>query len=308
MQRVSPKLSTHTSTSFWYSIFGVSVDIKHGILWWTWWWSRWGCSWGRTRWWITNYKSYIVGNIAIKFSWPFLMRCESWPLIQWCVHPWSSQSFHTAGVSSRSITVTNKSNGLTYTVASSLLCTSPLAVITIIGLLDVLMVSNSAESRSLFLTIYMLAPESTTGAKTFCIGIPRDCPPWETSATESYDTQPNCDTLFTRATACKYLTNKYLHGCWRTDPWLPFASDTSLPRHTSTSWSAGSEGVAAVCSGFCAQSWVSWRKLQRSPCEHWSFFFPLVTDTFSSFHADESLSTLYHCSWFNSPMPGVIVS
>ena len=33
------------------------------------------------------------------------------------------------------------------------------------------------------------------------------------------------------------------------------------------------EGVAAVCSGFCAQSWVSWRKLQRSCCEHCPFSF-----------------------------------
>ena len=57
----------------------------------------------------------------------------------------------TAGASSRSITLTNKSNCLTYTVASSLVCTSPLAIITIVGLLDVLMVSNSAELRS-FLT------------------------------------------------------------------------------------------------------------------------------------------------------------
>jgi len=43
------------------------------------------------------------------------MRCGFWPLIQWYVYPWSSQSFpkeRTAGVSSRSITVTNKSNSL----------------------------------------------------------------------------------------------------------------------------------------------------------------------------------------------------
>ena len=50
MQRVSPKLFTRTSTSFWYWIFGVSEDIKYGILWRRWWRSRWGCSWGRTRW------------------------------------------------------------------------------------------------------------------------------------------------------------------------------------------------------------------------------------------------------------------
>ena len=41
----SPKLFTRTSTSFGYWIFGVSVDIKYGILWLRWWWSRCGrCS------------------------------------------------------------------------------------------------------------------------------------------------------------------------------------------------------------------------------------------------------------------------
>ena len=38
------------------------------------------------------------------------------------------------------------------------------AVITVVGLLDVLMVSTSAELRSLLLTICMLAPESTTNS------------------------------------------------------------------------------------------------------------------------------------------------
>ena len=57
---------------------------------------------------------------------------------------------------------------LTYTVVSSLVCTSPLAVITVVGLLDVLMVSNSAESKSFLLTICILAPEST--ANYLCCG------------------------------------------------------------------------------------------------------------------------------------------
>ena len=95
------------------------------------------------------------------------MRCGFWPLIQWYVYPWSSQSFpkeSTARVSSRSITLTNKSNCLKYTVASSLVCTSPLAVITVVGLLDVLMVSNSAEWRSFLLTICILAPEGNTNS------------------------------------------------------------------------------------------------------------------------------------------------
>ena len=57
-------------------------------------------------------------------------------------------SGRTAGVSSRSITVTNKSNSLTYTVASSFVSTSLLAVITVVGLLETLTVSKSAELRS----------------------------------------------------------------------------------------------------------------------------------------------------------------
>ena len=40
--------------------------------------------------------------------------------------------------------------------------TSPLAVITVVGLHDALMVSNSAELRVFSLTIWILAPESTT--------------------------------------------------------------------------------------------------------------------------------------------------
>ena len=64
--------------------------------------------------------------------------------------------------SSRSITLTNESNSLTCTVASSLVRTSPLAVITVVGLLDVLMLSNSAKLRSFLLTKCILAPESTT--------------------------------------------------------------------------------------------------------------------------------------------------
>ena len=89
------------------------------------------------------------------------------PPTLWYVYPRSLQSFtkeSTAGVSSRNITLTNKSNSLTYIVASSLVCTSPLAVITVVGLLDVLMVSNSAELRSFLLTICKLAPESITNS------------------------------------------------------------------------------------------------------------------------------------------------
>ena len=90
-----------------------------------------------------------------------------WPLVQWEENPWSSQSFpreRIVGVSSRSITLTNKSNSLTFTVASSLVSTSLLAVITVVGLLDVLMVSNSANLKSRLLTVWILARESTTNS------------------------------------------------------------------------------------------------------------------------------------------------
>ena len=98
---------------------------------------------------------------------PFLMRCGFWPLIQWYVYTWSLQSFpkeRTAGVCSRGITFTNKSSCLTCNVASSFVRTSPLAVITVVGLLDVLMVSNSAVLRSFSLTICILVLESTTNS------------------------------------------------------------------------------------------------------------------------------------------------
>ena len=87
--------------------------------------------------------------------------------------PRSLQSFpkeRTAGVCSRGITLTNKSNCLTSNVASSLVCTSPLAVITVVGLLDVLMVSNSAELR--FLTDHMHTRSwinyNSLSSRTFC--------------------------------------------------------------------------------------------------------------------------------------------
>ena len=69
---------------------------------------------------------------------------EMWFLIVFPVIRVRFPSERTAGVSSRSITVTNRSNSLIYTGASSLGCTSPLAVITVIGLLDVLMVTQQS--------------------------------------------------------------------------------------------------------------------------------------------------------------------
>ena len=68
-------------------------------------------------------------------------------------YPCSSQSFpsdKTAGVSSKTFIVKNIPNSLTHTVASPFVCTSQLAVITVVGLLDVVTVSNSTEFKSLF--------------------------------------------------------------------------------------------------------------------------------------------------------------
>ena len=64
-----------------------------------------------------------------------------------------------AGVSSRSITVTNQSNPLTYTVASSFVCTSPVGATTVVGLSETL-----TEFRSFLLNVCVLAPESTTNS------------------------------------------------------------------------------------------------------------------------------------------------
>ena len=95
------------------------------------------------------------------------MRCGFWPLIHSWEYPCPSQSFpsdNTAGVSSRSFIVKNISNSPTWTVASSFVCTSPLAVITVIGLLDVVTFSNSAQFKSFLLIMCIDAPESTTNS------------------------------------------------------------------------------------------------------------------------------------------------
>ena len=115
--------------------------------------------------WVLLRNSSINQGLRMAHS---LMYCNQfschflWDVV---LDRWSSGSYtsdlrrvfpseRTAGVSSRSITVTNKSNSWTHTVASSLVCTSPLAVITVVGLLDVLMVSNSAEFGSRLLAMW----------------------------------------------------------------------------------------------------------------------------------------------------------
>ena len=76
----------------------------------------------------------------------------------WFFDHWSThsniryQSFpsdNTADVFSRTFVVKNMSNSLTYTIASSCVCTSPLAVMTTAGLDDFVKVSISALLKSL---------------------------------------------------------------------------------------------------------------------------------------------------------------
>ena len=79
-------------------------------------------------------------------------------------HSKSFPSDNTAGVFSRTFIVKNRSNSLTYTVASSCVCTSPMAVMNIVGLHDFVKVSISASLVLFFLCID--APESTTNSRS----------------------------------------------------------------------------------------------------------------------------------------------
>ena len=62
--------------------------------------------------------------------------------------------------------VKNISNSLTHTVASSCVCTSPLAVMTIVGVHDFVKVPISASLKSFLLIICIDAPESTTNSRS----------------------------------------------------------------------------------------------------------------------------------------------
>ena len=58
------------------------------------------------------------------------------------------------------------------------------------------------------------------GSKTFCIGFPRDCLPlWETSSSESCETEPICGTIFTIATALLSSLSLLL---WKWSPFFGF--------------------------------------------------------------------------------------
>ena len=97
------------------------------------------------------------------------MRCGFWPLIYSWEYPFSSQSFpsdNTAGVLSRTFKVKKISNSLTYKIASSCVCTSPLAVMTIVGLHDLVKISISASLKSFLLIMCIDAPESSTNFRS----------------------------------------------------------------------------------------------------------------------------------------------
>ena len=84
------------------------------------------------------------------------------PFVRISVFIASFPSDNTAGVLSRTFIVKNISNSLTYTIASSCVCTSQLAVMTIVGLHDFVKVSISALLKSFLLIMCIDAQESTT--------------------------------------------------------------------------------------------------------------------------------------------------
>ena len=67
---------------------------------------------------------------------------------------------------SRTFIVKNIPNSLTYTFASSCVCTSPLAGMTVVGLHDFVKVSISASLKSFLLIMCIDAPESTTNSRS----------------------------------------------------------------------------------------------------------------------------------------------
>ena len=66
---------------------------------------------------------------------------------------------------SRTFIAKNISNSLTCAVASSCVCTSPLAVMAIVGLHDFVKISISASLKSFLLIMCIDAPESTTKSR-----------------------------------------------------------------------------------------------------------------------------------------------
>ena len=86
------------------------------------------------------------------------------PLIRISVSSQCFPSDNTAGVFPLNFIVKNLFNSLTYTIAPSCVCTSPLAVMTLVGLHDFVKESISASLRSFLLIMCIDAPESTTNS------------------------------------------------------------------------------------------------------------------------------------------------
>ena len=74
-----------------------------------------------------------------------------------------------------------------------------------------------------------------------------------------------------------------------------------FPRHTSTSCRWWLRRCGGSVFWFLRKILGLVPETARVSLRTLAFFFPLITGTFSSINAWQSHSTLYHCSWFNSP-------
>ena len=99
---------------------------------------------------------------------PFVMRCGFCPLtIQENIRFYRTAFLATILLACfRGLSVRNISNSWTYTVACSCVCTSPLALMTIVRLHDFVKVSISTSLKSFLLIICIDAPESTTNSRS----------------------------------------------------------------------------------------------------------------------------------------------
>ena len=100
-------------------------------------------------------------------SLPFCIICSLvWSIV--VVYRWPTHKYirvlcrvdRTADVSSSNDPVTKRSRSWTYTCASTFVCTSPLAVTTVVEFLDLRKVSNSSQLNSFLQSMCIDAPES----------------------------------------------------------------------------------------------------------------------------------------------------
>ena len=113
--------------------------------------------------------------------------------------------------------------------------------------------------------------------------------------------------IFTRR-SCRSISQIISARLSKKGHMVTFASDTSLPRHTSTSWNGWLKRrdgsvfwfLCTILGIVTATATISLRTL--------TFIFPRVTGIFSSSNVNDSLPTLCHCSWLNLPMSDVKVS